>query len=244
MNLVLFQASEIGRPLPLSDVRAQHLLRILKLQSGDSFDAGIVNGPSGKGIIRTVEAQEITFDYRAENSPQPLPSLALIVGWPRPQTARDILREATTLGATELHFVHTEKSDRNYAAASLWSGDEWRRHTIAGAQQGFTTRVPEIQFGKTLAEALARFRASATKLALDNYEATSALAREPLASAIPVVLAIGPERGWTSSDRHQLRENGFRLVDLGRPILRTETAVIAALVLARAQLDSPPAGPG
>jgi RsmE family RNA methyltransferase len=52
----------------------------------------------------------------------------------------------------------------------------------------------------------------------------------------PVVLALGPERGWGPADRAALRAHGFTLVHLGTRVLRSETAVIAALTLVRARL--------
>jgi RsmE family RNA methyltransferase len=50
------------------------------------------------------------------------------------------------------------------------------------------------------------------------------------------VLALGPERGWGPADRAALRAYGFTLVHLGPRVLRSETAVIAALTLVRARL--------
>jgi 16S rRNA (uracil1498-N3)-methyltransferase len=44
-----------------------------------------------------------------------------------------------------------------------------------------------------------------------------------------VVLAIGPEGGWTDVEFQHAQTHGFREASLGRLILRTETAVIAAL---------------
>jgi 16S rRNA (uracil1498-N3)-methyltransferase len=44
-----------------------------------------------------------------------------------------------------------------------------------------------------------------------------------------VVLAIGPEGGWTEAEVQRAQTHGFREASLGRLILRTETAVIAAL---------------
>jgi 16S rRNA (uracil1498-N3)-methyltransferase len=42
-------------------------------------------------------------------------------------------------------------------------------------------------------------------------------------------LAIGPEGGWTNAEFEAARSSGFQEASLGRLILRTETAVIAAL---------------
>ena len=54
MNLILFEAGEVGSPLALTDPRAIHLLRVLKRRKGDLFDAGIVNGPRGKGTVAAI----------------------------------------------------------------------------------------------------------------------------------------------------------------------------------------------
>ena len=50
------------------------------------------------------------------------------------------------------------------------------------------------------------------------------------------VLAFGPERGWSDRDRAMLRANDFALVHLGTRVLRTETAVVAAIALVKARL--------
>jgi len=43
------------------------------------------------------------------------------------------------------------------------------------------------------------------------------------------VLAIGPEGGWTESEVDAARASHFAEASLGKLILRTETAVVAAL---------------
>jgi 16S rRNA (uracil1498-N3)-methyltransferase len=43
------------------------------------------------------------------------------------------------------------------------------------------------------------------------------------------VLAIGPEGGWTEAEFIAAQAAGFREASLGKLILRTETAVVAAL---------------
>ena len=48
-------------------------------------------------------------------------------------------------------------------------------------------------------------------------------------AASQAVLAIGPEGGWTGEERDLAVKAGFHEASLGRLILRTETAVIAAL---------------
>ncbi len=248
MNLVLFEPGELDAPLSLADPRAQHLLKVLRRAPGDTFVAGLVNGPHGVATLRAIDAAAgtLTLAFAPGREPPPLPPLTLLVGLPRPQTARDLLRDATTLGVARIHFVTTERADPNYAASSLWTSGEWRRHVLAGAAQACDTRLPEITWTHTLASALAVLRSQVSSLgpalllALDNYEAACALgaALRPQIQVSslrphpsPTVLALGPERGWGPADRAALRAAGFTLCSLGERVLRLETAVVAALAL-------------
>jgi RsmE family RNA methyltransferase len=243
VNLILFEPPELTVPLPRTDPRAEHILKVLRRQIGETFDVGLVDGPLGKGTLAGLSADALTLAFTWGPPPPPADPITLLLGLPRPQTARDILRDATTLGVGALHFVATERSDPNYAAATLWNSGEWRRHALAGAAQAFATRLPAVTSDRTLATALAALptptaatEAGHARLALDNYEATAPLSECHLIGDTSIVLALGPERGWGPADRAALRAHGFTLVHLGPRVLRSETAVVAALTLVRAKL--------
>lgn len=234
MNLVLFDPAEVGHPLARSDARARHLLDVLRRGVGDEFDAGLINGPRGKGRLVALGPDALTLAFDWTTPPPVADTVTLLLGLPRPQTARDILRDATTLGVAALHFVATEKSEASYASSSLWREDEWRRHVLAGAEQAFSTQIPVVQHRDTLAAALAALPAGAQLVALDNYEAPRALRDCHLIGDKPLVLALGPERGWGARDRSALRAAGFEFAHLGSRVLRLESAVLVALALAKA----------
>jgi 16S rRNA (uracil1498-N3)-methyltransferase len=234
VNLILFEPAELTVPLARTDPRAVHLLGVLRRQAGETFDAGVINGPRGKGTVTAIGPDSLMLDFSwgpAAAVPDPI---TLLIGLPRPQTARDILRETTSLGVAVLHFFRAEKGEASYAQSTLWSSGEWRRHLVTGAEQAFDTRLPTVTHGQTLAAVLATLPAAGTRLALDNYESPDALSAA--AATAPVVLAFGPERGWSAGERAQLRTTGFGFVHLGPRVLRSETAVIATLAVVRAKL--------
>jgi 16S rRNA (uracil1498-N3)-methyltransferase len=236
VNIILFQPPEVQLPLPRSDPRARHILTVLRRRPGDTFDAGLLNGPRGKGSVLSIDQENLrlAFDWE-ETPPPPLHPLMILVGLPRPQTARDILREATTLGVAAIHFVRTGKGEASYADSTLWRSGEWEQCVITGAAQAFCTRLPEVTHGRTLAEASTALPAAATRIALDNYEAAGPLSATAPRPGQPVVLAFGAERGWSAEERNFLREQGFNLAHLGPRVLRTETACIAAIALVKAR---------
>jgi RsmE family RNA methyltransferase len=234
VNVILFDSDAAAQTLQRSDTRALHLLKVLKCSIGDLFDAGVTNGAMGKGSIRSIAETEIEIDLSFDESPIALDDIRLIVGLPRPQTARKILRELSSLGVSSLDFVLTEGSDRSYASSTLWTSGEWERHLISGAQQAFTTMVPEVSWGKRLEEITAAVPGNVTRIALDNYEGIGSMGEAAL--TLPLVIAVGPERGWSSRDRDSLRSQGFHLAHLGPRVLRVETACVSAYAIAKSKL--------
>jgi RsmE family RNA methyltransferase len=232
VNLILLEPDEADRPLAASDPRAVHLLKVLRRREGDRFDAGIVNGPRGKGTVVAISPEGIRFQFEATAEPQEADLIHLLVALPRPQTARKVLGEATALGVASIRFFQSEKGEPGYASSTLWRTPEWRRHLLDGATQAFDTRIPDLKHARTLAEAVAALPAGCTQIALDNYEATRRLTAQPRNA--PLALAFGPERGWSASERDLLRGAGFGLAHLGTRVLRTETAVVAALAVVKA----------
>lgn len=236
MNIILFRPHEVELPLPRHDPRAGHILEVLRRRPGDTFDAGLINGPRGRGTLVSVENGLLLITFVWGESPPPPCPLTLVIGLPRPQTARDILRDATTLGVAALHFVCTDKGEASYARSKLWQSGEWERHLITGAEQAFCTRVPEVTHGRTLTEVLAGLPADSVRIALDNYGAPAALGTCNLIGYKSAVLALGAERGWSDAEREQLRSAGFASAHLGSRVLRTETACVAAITLLKARL--------
>lgn len=238
MNIILFQPTEVESPLSKNDTRARHILEVLRRQPGETFDAGLINGPRGKGTLVAIGNNSLTLAFVWGEAPPPPSFIHLLIGLPRPQTARDILRDVTSLGVAAMHFVRTEKGEASYADSNLWKSEAWREFVIAGAAQAFCTRLPEVTHGRPLTEVIAALPTGAMRLVLDNYEAPAALSQACLPAGQPVVLALGAERGWSAAERALFKQAGFSLVHLGPRVLRTETAAIAAVTLLKAKLGS------
>jgi RsmE family RNA methyltransferase len=158
----------------------------------------------------------------------------VLVGLPRPQTAKKVLHDLASLGAARIVFFESAKGDPGYLTSSLWKDGEWREHVLKGTEQACSTLVPEVTRVGSLAEALIGLDANAWKLALDPYEATGAL--EVSSPAKAAVLAIGPERGFAEEERTGLRNAGFAFAHLGDRILRVEAAALVGGALMLAQL--------
>ncbi|MCZ6673863.1 MAG: RsmE family RNA methyltransferase [Verrucomicrobia bacterium] len=236
MNLILFSLEDLKRPLSREDPRAEHILSVLNTEPGQTFDVGQFNGPRGKATLISVNSDSLNLSFIWDMEILSLYPIDLWVSFCRPQTCRRVLQECTSLGVRSITFFYTEKCEPSYRDSRLWSTGEAERLLIRGAEQAFCTQVPELGLDASLQNVLAKRQRQGTSLALDNYESTETLGRRKTPT-LPVTLAVGGERGWSSMERHALRDAGFSLVDLGSRILRTETACIAAISILRIQIS-------
>lgn len=231
MNRILFEERAPAYVLDPKDPRFEHVRGVLRMKAGDCFDVGVINGPVGKARISGLSEAGLSVDVEWGSRPELPPAIHLLVGMCRPATARKILTTGPTLGLRELTFTPCGRSDPAYARASLWQAGEWRVRLIEGVEQAFDTYLPPLHLPASLAAALARLPAGASRLALDVYEGSQPLSAAAIQAGGPVVLAVGPERGWNATDRALLREAGFRMVALNERVLRVETAVVVGLAL-------------
>jgi RsmE family RNA methyltransferase len=232
VNLILLETTKEAALLEPNDPRTRHIRKVLRMKTGDQLCVGVVNGPRGKAIIGGDDPAGLRLEIVWEKTIEPPRPFWVLAGLPRPQTARDVLREAATFGVTALHFFNAEKGEPSYADSSLWQSDEWKQRLREGAAQAFATYVPELTQHASLVDAVVKVITQAPKpataLALDVYEGDAALSQLAPAEG-PVVLAVGAERGWSAHERQVLRGAGFTLAHLGPRVLRTETALVAGL---------------
>lgn len=231
MNLILFNHKDEAKHLKPTDARVTHIRKVLRMSTGDSLYVGVLNDARGMARIVSDDEHGLTLDIQWENPRPALAPIHLLVATPRPQTARKLLFECTTLGAARIDFYQGEKSEASYAQSSLWKTDEWVRILKQGAEQAFCTHLPEVQhFGKLRQALQSNHTQHKTQIALDNYEATSSLSDVSIDP--PTHIVIGGERGFSARERDTLREKAYTLCHLGERVLRTETAATAALTLA------------
>jgi RsmE family RNA methyltransferase len=144
MNIVLFFPEEMGVPLPASDLRVQHVKRILRIGPGEAFEAGLINQKRGRAWIAEEDGGTVVFEGAFDTDPDPCKPVELVLGFVRPLCAKRILKDMTALGVRAVHLVATELGEKSYREADLWKDGAYTAHLIEGAEQGFSTLLPEV----------------------------------------------------------------------------------------------------
>ncbi|MGF1450581.1 MAG: RsmE family RNA methyltransferase [Opitutales bacterium] len=235
MNLILFLQQQERYHLAPNDPRRRHLVQVVGVKVGSEVYLGAANGPRALATVTEDDPTTgMTLKPRWEaHSPLPAP-LELWVGLPRPQTARRVLFEAACQGARRLVFFQSARGEPSYRDSRLWQTAEWQRHLWEGAEQAFSTVIPQVAHYPSLDTALADEETATAQVALDVYEGTCRLSVWASRTTGPWRLALGAERGWETWERHSLCEAGFTLASLGERVLKVETALTAGVTLLRA----------
>jgi len=246
VNIILLEPGEVGKPLPRRDERTIHLLKVLHKKCGDSFDAGVLGGSRGTGRIEALRLDGslvYSLDLR-EEAPRRFP-LQVAVGFARPIQIRRILRDLSNLGVMAIDLIGTELGEKSYMDTKMLTDGGARSAMIEGAVQARDTQIPALCAFNTVEEWLnerpwdkpregkksGSIRISPLLVAADNVRPEGAMANLS-AMGQSVVLAVGSERGWSDAEREKLEKSGFLRLSMGERAMRTETACIAAAVLA------------
>jgi len=142
------------------------------------------------------------------------------------------LEKATELGVTSVVPLAAARTDKSLVAAASKRQRRWRRILLESAQQARRLTLPALHDISKPETAFGKVGGPVKVLFSERRDA--APLREVLHAPTAVgaaVLAIGPEGGWTEAEITAARLAGFREASLGENILRTETAVLAAMAI-------------
>ncbi len=237
--MLFLDPRDMGSPLPRSDARVRHVLKVLKKGVGDLLLAGTPDGVIGRASIESCDDSGMRFSFIPEHEAPALHPITLLLGFPRPIQARRILKDITSLGVGRIILTGTELGEKSYFQSDFFKNKEYMEALIEGAQQAANPRLPRVETAWSLARALGTLGTDSGRWALDPYRAGSNFGSVPLNAAraeAPLVLAIGSERGWTETELELLADHGFSFARLGERVLKSETASVSAVSIALASL--------
>jgi 16S rRNA (uracil1498-N3)-methyltransferase len=221
--------------ITLTAEQQHYLSRVIRLKNGDTFNA--IDG-TGKlyscqlatgtaEIVETIIAVDRQLDR----------SIILICALPKGNNFDDIVRACTELGVTS---IIPALSDRTLLQPSPQKLQRWRKIAQEAAEQSERYLIPTIAEPEPLKTIFGQLPTPSQKYlceARGEYPHLLNCLQSTQVDDTPIVVAIGPEGGWTDLEIQLAIENNFQLVSLGQHILRTITAPIVALSIVSAIID-------
>lgn len=208
---------------------AHHLGRVLRAEPGQLYE---LSDGNRVWLARIEEVKRDRVDFTlVEELPSQEPALetALLLSIVKFDAFELALEKATELGVSAIVPLVAARSEKSLLAAAPKRRERWKKILLEASQQSRRVRIPELAPASKPETAFSS--SSGLKILLSEGPNARPLrgALEGQNAAAGVVLAIGPEGGWTDEEFGRAETHGFREASLGRLILRTETAVIAAL---------------
>jgi len=227
MNLILlFEEDFLGSGrVCFSGRRYKHIINIHRVVVGDKLRVGLLNGLIGHGRILSLNSHELEMDIVLDQQPpEPLP-VTLFLALPRPKMLRRILQSITSMGVKEIYLINSYRVDKSFWNSPLLQPEKLQEQLLLGLEQSRDTVLPQVYLRS-------RFKPFVEDDLPDISSGTTAYIAHPGVGVdcprtlqVPASLAIGPEGGFIPYEVEKFQDCGFIPVNLGKRILRVETAV-------------------
>jgi 16S rRNA (uracil1498-N3)-methyltransferase len=236
VNRLLVPGAAAGE-LTVDGPRFHYLSRVLRLAAGDALE--VFDGQGRAFDARLVSLAESSARLAlgpGRDAPRPR-ALTVVQGLPKGDKLELVLQKGTELGVAAFVPAACARSvvklDEKAAAARVV---RWQRIAEEAARQCGRADVPPVAAPAPLADAVARLEATHAVFVLDEAERAVSLSQAFAGlkdARRPVALVVGPEGGLDRAEVDALVARGATPVSLGRLVLRTETAALAAVAVLR-----------
>jgi len=227
-----------GNHAAVTGPHAGHLVRVLRARVGQEFDIATGAGVR-RGQITSIDPDKdrVEFELGEEVPVTPLPHVTIALSIFKFDRMEWAIEKCTELGVAGIVPVIARRTEAHLAAAAGKRVERWERIVRQASEQSRRAKPPEVSQPMKLKDAVGL--AGSTRIVLAENERDYSL-RDALgshASGADIVLAVGPEGGWTKDEEELFREANWTMASLGGTILRAETAAIAGLAVVMAEVQ-------
>ncbi|HZQ23216.1 MAG TPA: RsmE family RNA methyltransferase [Terriglobales bacterium] len=219
-----------GNTAALTGEHAAHLVRVLRAQVGQEFE--LSTGDSIRvGRITAIRDSRVEFELGQIIPVREVLDLTLLLAIFKFDRMEWAIEKCTELGVSKIIPMVANLSDRHLAAAAVKRVERWRRIAREAAEQSRRANAPEISLPVSLREGIDQ--KAENRILLSEIERDKFLKQVlEQRSRGSLLLAVGPEGGWTAEENGAFLRAGWTSASVGRTILRAETAAIAAVAVA------------
>lgn len=243
MNFVFVREEEFlpGERIHLpADDRVERLIASMDLRSGTQFRVALENRGRAQAVVTKLGKAGLTADIKRLREPEEGPDIDLVLAIPRPKVLRRLIPRVASMGIRSVTLVNACGVLREYFDSHWLAEENLLKLLMLGLEQGGAIRVPTITQERRLRpfieDKLGRLRKREVRILC----APNAQRGMPwVADSARVIVAIGPETGWTDFEEGLFETAGFRPFSLGPEHLASDVACLAMLGAVKAGLSHP-----
>jgi len=219
----------------LNPRQSKHVKDVLGKKAGDTILAGMMDGPIGMAPIIEVTSDGVRIGIPNGRIP-PVAPVDLILAMPRPKVMKRLWAPLASIGLRHITIIAAERVEPCYFDSHAVVPDVYEPLLIEGLEQARDTRIPNVKIVKS-------FTWFAEKhLSIKETDAIKILGQPGADTSVRsavfsptkstrIVLAVGPEGGWTPDEMDAFSAKGFIPVGMRDRALRTDTAIVSLLAL-------------
>ena len=223
----------VGSTYEFANEDAFHAIKVLRLSAGEVFTLGDGNGNWSRVVAENLNKKSMTVKVLESGFEEPLAqNFTIIQAVPKGDRIKESIELSTEGGVDR---VIMWKSARSIGR----SEDKLEKLQLTAreaSKQSRRLRIPAVSAAPTI-DAVVDEIAKADLALVLHESATGAISSSVTAGAKRIVLIIGPEGGLTDEEVETFAAAGAKVVLLGRPILRSAHAGLAALAAVNTALS-------
>lgn len=213
--------------LPDNVVRHLNVLRVKNTEEIVLFNGNGKAYPALPEVLEKRRASVRILREEATDNESPL-NITLVQAVSAAERMDFTLQKSVELGVAEIRPVISERCVvRLNGERAEKRVARWQEIVVSACEQSGRNIVPKVLPLTTYAQALQQLPQETTKLLMSLNRAQKLGDVRPQSGK--VVFMVGPEGGWTEKEEQQAFDAGFQSVTLGKRVLRTETASLAAI---------------
>ena len=213
--------------LPDDVVRHLNVLRVKNTEEIVLFNGNGKAYPALPEVLEKRRASVRILREEATDNESPL-NITLVQAVSAAERMDFTLQKSVELGVAEIRPVISERCVVRLSGERAEKRvTRWQEIVVSACEQSGRNIVPKVLPLTTYAQALQQLPQETTKLLMSLNRAQKLSDVRPQSGK--VVFMVGPEGGWTEKEEQQAFDAGFQSVTLGKRVLRTETASLAAI---------------
>lgn len=224
MNFYYHTNPEANSILSLEE--SAHVVKVLRAKAGDEI--AIMDGAGHSYLVEIIDPNPRKCAFKItdkkEATPKPFRIHLAIAPTKSVDRLEWFVEKACEMGVDEISIIQTQRTERKKV-----NHERLEKKAISAMKQSKNFWKCEVNELKSLKDFVNSQKEVANKYAAYVETGAEDLLQKKVLPHTNCLILIGPEGDFSSEEVDVLKTSNFELVSLGRNVLRTETAGVAAV---------------